>query len=115
LLTCVGRVFVATGGVVSGFAALGSIVGDFNPWVLNYDSVFLIGLSPHDARIVIVSVVALFTVEIFQERGVALRETLAKQNAAFQWVATLAGIFVVLLWGRYGYGYDPIDFVYRGY
>jgi len=24
-------------------------------------------------------------------------------------------MFIILLWGRYGYGYNPVDFIYRGF
>ena len=113
LLVCLTRICLATRGVESGFAALISIIKDFDPRMLNYDSIFSVGLSARDARIIIYSVSLFFIIEIMQESGMSIRETLERQNMVFQWLILLGGMFAVLLWGCYGIDYNPVDFIYQ--
>ena len=115
LIMCLGRVFLAVGGARSGLLAMASIVRDFNPWILNYDDAVLFAFDPRDARIVIFSLLVVLVVEILQEKGLAMRETLERQNIAFQWLVMLGGIFAILMWGMYGHGYDAAAFVYMGF
>ena len=106
---------MATAGVVSGIAALSSVVRDFNPGILFHRSTYLIGLNRFDALVVIISLLVVFIVEVLQENGMAVRKTLVKQNMAFQWLVMLIGLWVVLIFGHYGIGYDPAAFVYMGF
>lgn len=115
ILVCISRVFMATAGVTAGFAALTSIIRDYNPWIMHNENPLAIGLDAIDLRIATISLLVVFAVEIIQERGIAIRSTLAKQNIAFQWLITMTGVFIVLLWGRYGIGYDAVGFLYMGF
>ena len=110
LLVCLGWVFVAAESATRGFAELASIVNDLNPWILNYDEIFLVGRAgrdavgwtSHDARIMIFSVSLLLVVDIMQEKGISIRETLERQNMVFRWLVLLGGIFAVFSLSRHG-------------
>ena len=115
VLVCISRIFMATAGVVSGIAALSSVIRDFNPSILFHRSTYLIGLNRFDALVVIISLLVVFVVEVLQENGMAVRKTLVKQNIAFQWLVMLIGLWAVLIFGHYGIGYDPAAFVYMGF
>ena len=107
------RIFLATKSVTAGVLSVISIVKDFNPWILNFDELFLVGLSRWDIRIVIVSLLILFVVSLLQEKGIRIRESLEKQNILFQWAVLLGGIVLVLLWGIYGIGFSASAFRYQ--
>ena len=113
LVVILSRVFILMGGIWAGMKALISIVADFNPGVMKVDTLFSLGLSQWDVWILMISLALVLVVDILQEKGIAIRETLERQKIAVQWAALLTGIFLVLLWGRYGFGYDAVRFVYE--
>lgn len=115
LLVSIGQIFWNAGGVKASITAIVSIFKDFNPWILNLDSTLLVGMSEWDAKIIFISVLLLIIVEVFQEKGISIRETLERQIIAFQWIVLLGGIFATILWGQYGIGYNATDFIYRGF
>ena len=115
LLVCLARVFLMSSGFINGLRAIKSMVVNFNPWIINFDSVFLIGLSRRDVRIILFSLLVLLVVSILQERGIEMRKMLEKQNILFQWLLMIGCLVIILLWGRYGYGYDPAAFIYMGF
>ena len=51
-------------------------------------------------------------VSFMQERGIKIRETLAKQNLVFRWIIYWIAIFGILTFGVYGSGYDASQFIY---
>ncbi|MCR5798941.1 MAG: MBOAT family protein [Lachnospiraceae bacterium] len=44
-----------------------------------------------------------------------VRDVIARQNIAVRWIIILAFIFVVILLGNYGPGYDAAEFIYQGF
>ena len=57
----------------------------------------------------------LLTIGILQERGVKIRETLARQNLVFRWLLMLLLIAVILVFGVYGPDYDVSAFIYGAF
>lgn len=113
ILICISHVFLAAEGVAAGFTVLADIVRDFDLSVLLLELVP--GLDPYDSIVVFVSLPVIFVAELMQERGIAIREALGKRSMAVQWVVMMAALWVVLIFGRYGFGYDPSAFVYTGF
>ena len=114
LIVSFARLFIEAGSVMAGIRAMGSIITDFNPWILNVESIF-VGLNAVDLNILFVSLLIVLVVSILQEKGIAIRETLEKQNIVFQWIVLLGGIFAIILWGKYGFEYDSAGFLYEGF
>lgn len=86
----------------------------FNPWVLVDGSLFQLGLDRIDFWVMVFGLLLLFVVSKYQQRG-SVRETIAKQNLAFRWLLWLGLFVAVLLFGMYGEGYNPADFIYGGF
>ena len=47
-----------------------------------------------------------------QERGIKIREELAKQNLLFRWIIYIIAIEIIIVFGIYGEGYDASQFIY---
>lgn len=107
------RVFISTRGIRSGIKALTSIAVDFNPGIIKAGTLISLGLSKWDVGILLGSLAVVLAVDLMHEKGIAIRETLERQNIGFQWIILLTGIFLVLLWGRYGLEYDAVSFIYK--
>ena len=85
----------------------------WNPWVLlDNKTLFTAGLDMYDFRILIISIVVLFVVDKLSRTG-SVREKLSKQNIVFRWTVTYLLIFGIIIFGCYGVGYDPAEFIYR--
>ena len=84
----------------------------WNPWILFDDSLYDMGLDRKDFWILCFSVMVLWVVSFMQERGIKIRQELAKQNIVFRWTVYYVSIFIVLLFGIYGEGYNASKFIY---
>lgn len=86
----------------------------YNPWVLVDGSLYKLGLDRLDFWIMIFGLMLLFVVSKYQQQG-SVREIIAKQNLVFRWALWLGLFATVLLFGMYGEGYDPAEFIYGGF
>lgn len=85
----------------------------FNPWVLFDGSLLNLGLDIYNILVIIFMVIVMLVVGILQERGIRIRETLAKQNLYFRWLVYLGAIVLLLVVGIYGPGYTATEFIYQ--
>lgn len=87
---------------------------DYNPWVFVDGSLYKLGLDALDFWVMIFASFVLMFVSHTQQRG-SVRAIVAKQNLVFRWFLYLALFVAVLLFGMYGEGYNPADFIYGGF
>lgn len=57
----------------------------------------------------------IFIISILKERKVNVRENVEKSNVVIRWAIYYFLIFGVIIFGIYGKGYDPKDFIYGGF
>ena len=57
----------------------------------------------------------LMTVDVLQEKGIKIRETIAKKNIFIRWAIFYSLIFIIILCGVYGPGYNASDFIYGNF
>lgn len=110
-----GRIIFKAWGVRDALRIWKSILTTHNLWVLSDGTLFKLGLSPWELFVLFVAVLVLIAVSILQERGVKLRETLARQNLVFRWSVYILAIFAVILLGVYGREYDASSFIYAAF
>ncbi len=75
-------------------------------------SVFELGLDRNNWKIMVASIVVLLFVDILHEKGVSIRCYLSKQEMWFRLVFYNVLIWVVIMFGIYGVGYDTSQFIY---
>ncbi len=81
---------------------------------LNLNVLYTAGLDRYDFLILIISLVILFIVELLSRSG-SVREKLFNQNIVFRWIILFSLIFFIIIFGCYGVGFDPANFIYRGF
>ena len=54
-------------------------------------------------------------ISILKERGVMIRERIASLALPLRWLLYLMLLYSVVLFGIYGPGFDPKNFVYMGF
>ena len=85
----------------------------FDPWVLFDGSMFELGLNRQEMSILIVSLIVLTFVDYIRYKKEMLIDAwLFTQNIWFEWTAIILLIAAIFVFGQYGYGFDPQQFVY---
>ena len=76
-----------------------------------------IGLHASDCMILVYGLVIIFYFSVRLEKtGLATPgDLLSRRSPVIQWLAILLLIISVIMFGQYGSGYDPADFVYMGF
>lgn len=89
-------------------------VADFHLSDLHAGSVLAAsGLDRLDYLVIFAGAVVILIVSIIQERtGRNIRDMLMEKKLSVQWTCILAGIFAILIFGFYGPGMNPAEFVY---
>lgn len=75
----------------------------------------LVGITLLDVLILVVSLVLVFFVSLFKEKGYAIRDELSKQILPIRWAIYLLLFLLVVVWGVYGPGYSDSAFIYMGF
>ena len=70
------------------------------------------GMDIHDFYIVGIGAAAMLAVSILQEKGINIRESVARQYLPVRWAAYAGLILAIVVFGAYGTGYDAVDFIY---
>lgn len=72
-----------------------------------------LGLDTANWFLLLIAVFVLFAVDCLHERGVQIRESIARQNIVFRWIIYYAAILAILIFGIYGPAYDSASFIYE--
>ncbi len=115
ILCTIGRYFSRSGSFLSAIELYKRTLSRYNPWIFFDGTIYKIGISEKDFRLLFVALLALLIIGILQEKGYKLRETISKQNITFQWTITLGSIFFIIIFGAYGPSFDAVDFIYQGF
>lgn len=105
LICSLGRLFVRSDGV---HQALHMFRSMFDGWydlsfLVNGDMV-LLGLNTANWFVLVAAIVVLLATDIAHERGVKIREAIARQGIVFRWLVYLCAFCAALVLGEYGSG-----------
>ena len=87
----------------------------YNPWVLFDGTLLHLGWDEKDACVAIIALLILWRVSVLQEKGVRIRQSVARWILPVRWAFYLGAIFAVLIFGVYGTGFVSSTFVYMNY
>ena len=73
-----------------------------------------LGIGKKDFIVIIVGIIIIFTASVIQERHpqTTIRAMLDKRSFALRFALIFLGVMAVIIFGIYGSGYNPADFVY---
>ena len=120
LIYAVGAVFFRSDNVKQAYIFLKGLLDIFsldksNPWVLFDGSVLEFGITRMDCDIIVVSLLVLVLVGILREKYGYARTWIEKQILPFRWVLWIGILLSVVIFGKYGPGYDAAAFIYQGF
>lgn len=103
-------IFRAVAGVFRGMEN-----GTANPWIFFDGSVLNLGISHGDINLILLSVLLLVIVAILREKYGYARIWMDQQGFVFRWSVWIFLFLMVLIFGKYGPGYDAAEFIYQGF
>ena len=82
-------------------------------WALFDGSLYSLGLNRFEMNILIIALFILISFDLIKYiRKESIFEFLSKQNLYFRWFVMLFLIFYIIVYGKYGAGFDPKQFIY---
>ncbi|MGN0978546.1 MAG: MBOAT family O-acyltransferase [Faecousia sp.] len=112
LLVCVGYLLFRGASLHAALHMLRSLFTVYNPWILNSELLPSLGLDAANCRVLLLGVAVMLGVDICNEKGIVVRQWIAKQQLWLRWSVYLLGFFTVLIFGCYGLGFDASAFIY---
>ncbi len=115
ILVVFGELFFRATTLSSGFAMFKKIFTDFSFDSLKMGTIFKLGCDRADFTIIILALIIIFIVGLLKEKGINVRELIAKQNIFVRWTLYYLLIIAIVIFGAYGFGYAPVDPIYANF
>ena len=112
-LTCIAWIFFRADSIGAAFDYITRMFTHINPWALTTGVIYNIGLERQEMNILLISIGVLFFVDYMKRRKNIRFENLT-DNQSF-WVrgaVIFILLFVVIVFGAYGYSFDAQEFIY---
>lgn len=105
-------IFFRANSIGSAFLIIKRMLTSFNPWIFFDGTLTTLGLSGVELTLGILAITILLVVDALHYKGVQLRESLSRQDIWFRWMMYIGAVFVLLIFGIYGPGFDASQFIY---
>ena len=89
--------------------------GYANPWIFFDQSILKTGITWQDINLIIFVTGMMLIVAVLREKYGYARNWIQNQCVLFRWFIWLAMFVLVLIYGKYGPGYDASMFIYQGF
>lgn len=99
----------------SGLHALHSIAFDFHPEALFNGTLFTRGLNEAEFVLLFICIIFLLLWDYAAEKGKDIMTHFTNKSTAGQFICFFLLLFVIVVFGTYGYGYDASSFIYGGF
>lgn len=101
--------------IESGLHALHSIVFDFHAEELFDGTLFTKGLNVAEFILLLICIVFLLLWDYVAEKGKNIMEYFNNRSTTGQLIYAFLLLFIIVVFGTYGYGYDASSFIYGGF
>lgn len=115
MIFVVGRSFTLAGGLTGFCAIWKGMFSQHKLWVLFNESLFRHGLDRKDFYIAVVGIIIILLIDLAHEKGAKIRETITSVPLPVRWFIYISAIFIVVVLGVYGPGFDASSFAYGEY
>lgn len=113
-LCCVGRVFFRANGLRAALGIFKQIFSGIGLAQIMDGNIYNYGLNEKNMLVVVIAALILLLVSNLEEKSnESMVSLLSKQNLVFRWIIIYALFFAVLVFGKYGPGYDAAGFIYE--
>ncbi|MBR5496598.1 MAG: MBOAT family protein [Clostridia bacterium] len=113
VLTCLAWVFFRADTITIAVDYIARIFTHLNPWALTTGVIYSIGLERQEMNILIIAMAAMLFVDYLKyKRNIRFENIADNQNFWVRGLIIFVLIFVVVIFGAYGYSYDAQQFIY---
>lgn len=92
-----------------------SVKGYANPWIFFNGSFLKLGITYGDINLFFIAVLMLIVVATLREKYGYARIWIQNQSVGLRWMIWIGLFLIVLIWGKYGPGYNAAEFIYQGF
>ncbi len=114
IITCLRFVTLAAS-MEETVAMMGLAFGELDASVFTDGTLFSLGLDAPNFYFMLISIAVLIAVDVVHEKGVDIRQAIARQPIVLRWTIYYAAILTLVIFGVYGPGYNPAGFIYQNY
>lgn len=111
----VGELFFRAPTMQVGVSMFTSIFTGFGQGGLTQGALLTLGVSWKDYLVAGLGLVVVLIVGILHERGIHIRERVARWQVGWRWCFYYLALFSVLILGVYGMGHTPAELIYAGF
>ena len=115
ILVFVGELFFRANGLKAGFEMFKTMVTNFTLKSFTNGTIQELGLDIQDYILIITVVIALYIIGILKEKGINIRESVARKNVVLRWAIYYSLILTIIIFGSYGLGIVPLDPMYANF
>lgn len=88
---------------------------EWNLWALVNEDLYAVGIDRRETWIMLIFIVIMFVVDYLHEKHIQIRERIAGFSILGRWCIYLGILMAVVLFGKYGYGFESSDFIYMNF
>jgi alginate O-acetyltransferase complex protein AlgI len=101
-------------GLSAGLEILRNMFSSFNPWILVDGGLFSLGLSAKQMFALLLALLVFYLVGKRRSQG-GFYEYIREQHIVVRWAIYLGCLFIILIYGAYGAGFNAAQFIYVGF
>lgn len=115
LLVFIGELFFRANTLKAGFEMFTKMITNFTFNSIINSKIFKLGMVKKDFLIVAIFTIVVFIISILHERNISVRDKVSKKNIIVRWIIYYTIIIVIVVFGAYGIGYQPVDPMYANF
>ena len=115
ILVVIGELFFRGNGLKCGLLMFKKMVTNFSFTTINAELLVKCNVDIYDFMIIGFVLFIVFSVSLLNEKGIQVRDSLAARNLILRWAVYYAIIMIIVIFGAYGPGYEPVDPLYAQY
>ena len=110
-----GELFFRAETLTDGFKMFGRMFSGFRLSILWNGTALGWGLDKADWIVILFSLLIVIVVNVMREKGTDVAAGLLQKPLVLRWALAFGLIFIVLIFGLYGPGYQEVDLIYAGF
>jgi len=113
ILTCFAWIFFRAQSINDAFIIIERMATERDMWSFFNGTIYKLGLSRQELNILLISMAVVFLVDLIRyKKNKTIDVFILEQNLWFQWVVVIAMVLFIFIFGIYGFGFDPQQFIY---
>lgn len=88
---------------------------EWNLWALVNEDLYALGVDRRETWIMWIFIIILFVTDYLHEKQIKIRQRIGEFSIFSRFCIYLGILMAVILFGKYGYGYEAADFVYMNF